>query len=367
MAERHPSNGPVLILAGGTGGHVFPGLAVAADLSARGLPVAWLGTATGIEHRLVPAAGIPLTTMPIRSLRGAGWDRWLLAPVRLLAAVVRAARVLRQQRPCVVLGLGGYVAGPGGVAARLLRIPLVIHEQNAIAGLTNRLLSRLATRVLCGFAGAFKALPAVDQRTEWVGNPVRPTISAVADAEACPIPDRAIRLLVVGGSQGARVLNEVVPAALARLPVERRPQVRHQSGSVTHAVALEAYRSHRVDAEVLPFIDDMAEAYRWCDLVICRAGALTVTELAAAGRAAILVPLPQAADDHQTANARLLVEAGAGWLLPQARCDATALAGLLAGIDADVVSLRARGARGRTLAADDSASRIATICLEVAA
>ena len=354
---------PVLIMAGGTGGHVFPGLAIARVLRERGVPVLWLGTRQGLEARLVPAAGIPIEWLTVRGLRNKGLLGWLMAPLRILRGMLQATRILRRHRPRVVLGLGGYVAGPGGLAAWLLRRPLVLHEQNAIAGLTNRLLSRLARRVLCGFPGAFPAA----RGSEVVGNPVRPEILALpGPAERKPAVHRPMRLLVVGGSLGARILNETVPAAVARLPGDIRPEIRHQAGEATLDVAEDGYARHQVTVQVMPFIDDMAAAYGWADLVLCRAGALTVSELAAAGRPAILVPLPHAVDDHQTANARYLSDNGGGWLLPQHELDPDRLAGLLRRAATEPETIADMAARARHLARPDAAERVADACLEVA-
>lgn len=355
----------VAILAGGTGGHVFPGLAVADVLRTRGVPVVWFGTPQGLESRLVPEAGHAFEALPVQSLRGRGRSAWLAAPWRLQRPLFVAINRLRRLRPRVVLGFGGYVAGPGAVAARLLRIPLVIHEQNAIAGLTNRWLSRLATTVLCGFPDAFP----IGTRTRWVGNPVRADIVASAAARksiALSSEPRPLRVLVIGGSQGALALNRALPEAIARLPEALRPTVLHQSGERLLGAARDAYAAAGVNAEVQPFITDMADAYTWADLVVCRAGALTVAELAAAGVPSILVPFPHAVDDHQTANARHLVAAGAAWLLPQPDLEAGRLATMLQAIANDPESLLRMRDRGRALAPADAAQQIADHCLEVA-
>jgi len=354
----------VAIMAGGTGGHVFPGLAVAGVLRERGVPVVWFGTAQGLESRLVPEAGLALFTLPVQGLRGHGLGAWLSAPWRLQRPVFMALRYLRQVRPRVVLGFGGYVTGPTALAARLLRIPLIIHEQNAVAGLTNRVLARFSEAVLCGFPEAFPPGPHV----KWVGNPVRPAIAALASGLGQPPADpggRRLRLLVVGGSQGALALNRAVPEAIAQLPEAQQPRVRHQAGERTLSAARDAYRAAGLKAEVVRFIDDMAEAYAWADLVICRAGALTVTELAAVGVPAILVPFPQAVDDHQTANARHLVAAGAAWLLPQRGVEQGELSPLLQAIARDPQCLLSMRARARGLAPPDAAQRIADQCMGV--
>lgn len=300
----------VLIAAGGTGGHVYPGLAVAEALRQRGHTVVWLGNAESFEARAVAKADLSFRTIRMLALRGKGLLRRLAMPWHLLRAVWGALLVLRAERPAVVLGMGGYVAAPAGLAAWLWRRPLVIHEQNARAGLTNRALARLARRRLQGFDGA---LPG----GETVGNPVRPAIAALPPPETRPLRTGPLRVLVLGGSQGARSLNERLPPLFARLAVPARPLIRHQGG-LTVERARAAYAEAGVQAEVTPFIEDMAAAYAEADLVICRAGASTVAEVAAAGRPAIFIPFPHAVDDHQTANARPLVAAGAAWLLPEA-------------------------------------------------
>ncbi|MFO7857906.1 MAG: undecaprenyldiphospho-muramoylpentapeptide beta-N-acetylglucosaminyltransferase [Ectothiorhodospiraceae bacterium] len=351
---------PVLIMAGGTGGHVFPALAVADALRARGVPVVWLGTRDGLEARVVPEAGIALEWLRVRGLRGKGWLGWLVAPARVLRAVFQARAVLRRQRPRCVLGLGGYVAGPGALAAWLQRVPLVIHEQNARPGLTNRVLARLARRVLCGFPGTFPA-----ERAQVTGNPVRGDILRIPPPEERHGAAASPRLLVIGGSQGARALNEVIPRALAQLPPERSFTVWHQSGARTEELAREGYSQAGVAADVVAFISDMAAAYAWADVVVCRAGALTVSELAVAGVPAVLVPLPQAVDDHQTANAGYLVQAGAAELLPQGELTPERLAEVLARLAGDPQQRAdmARAARGR--ARPEAAETVAEICLEV--
>lgn len=346
------------IMAGGTGGHVFPGLAVAAALGRRGAEVRWLGGARGLEGRLVPAAGIPLRRLPVEGLRGRGPAGWLAAPWRVGRALAAALAALRRDRPAVVLGMGGYAAGPGGVAAWLLGIPLVIHEQNAVAGLTNRLLARLARRRLEAFPGT---LPG----GEHVGNPVREAIAALPPPRA-RLAGRGgpLRVLVLGGSQGAAALNRVVPEAAAQAGVALA--IRHQAGAGKEAAARAAYAAAGVEAEVVPFLDDMAAAYGWADLVVARAGALTVAELAAAGVPSILVPYPHAVDDHQAANAAWLAAAGAAWVVREAELDAPRLAGLLAQAAGDREGLvrMAEAARGR--AVTDAAARVAEACLAAA-
>ncbi|MBN8728187.1 MAG: undecaprenyldiphospho-muramoylpentapeptide beta-N-acetylglucosaminyltransferase [Xanthomonadales bacterium] len=351
-------NAPVLIMAGGTGGHIFPGLAVAAELARRGVPVLWLGAEGGLETRLVPQHGLRLETLSIGGLRGKGVATLLRAPLRLLRAVRAARGLLRCELPRSALSMGGYVAAPGGLAARLAGVPVVVHEQNAIAGATNRLLARFARRVLAGFAGA---LP----RAEWVGNPVRAEIVALPPpAERLAGRSGPLRVLVLGGSQGARSLNLAVAGALRGGP-DGIPMVRHQCGAAGLDAAREAYAAAGVEAAISPFIDDMAGAYAWADLAICRAGALTLAELAAAGLPAILVPYPHAVDDHQTRNAEALVSAGAARLVPEGADFEARLAAALAAI-ADRGVLAAMAAAAREFARPDAAVRIADACLEVA-
>ena len=349
--------GPVLIMAGGTGGHIFPGLAVAAALRARDVPVLWLGAEGGLEARLVPAAGVELRTLPVRGLRGKGLRSLLGAPLMLVRAVFAALKLLRRVRPRSVISFGGYAAGPGGLAAFLLRLPLLVHEQNRIPGMTNRLLARLSRRVLCGFPDAFPQ----SAKLSVVGNPVRDSIAALAPPEQrLAGRDGALRLLVLGGSQGARALNRALPEALAAQP--GRFDVRHQCGERFADEARKAYAAAGVSASVEPFISDMAEAYGWADLVVCRAGALTIAELAAAGVAALLVPYPFAVDDHQTLNAGFLVEAGAAELIVEGEQLTARLGATLARLG-ERESLLQMARRARQLARTDSASAVAEACL----
>lgn len=358
----HPaSSRPVLIMAGGTGGHIFPGLAVADCLGAQGVPVVWLGAAGGMETQVVPGHGIELHTVAIGGLRGKGMKTRLLAPLVLARALFASLALLRTIKPRSVLSMGGYVAGPGGVAAWLLRQPLLVHEQNRVAGFTNRKLAGLAKRVLAGFADA---LP----QAEWVGNPVRDAIAAV------PVPSRRMadrtgksRLLVLGGSLGARALNLTLPQALAQLPSEQRPDVLHQCGKRGIDEAREAYAQAGVEAQVVPFIDDMAGGYAWADLAVCRAGALTLAELAAAGLGAVLVPFPYAVDDHQTRNAEALAQAGAATVMQERDLDASSLATQLKAMLGDRPRMLAMAEAARTLAKPDAAEMIARACMEVAA
>jgi UDP-N-acetylglucosamine--N-acetylmuramyl-(pentapeptide) pyrophosphoryl-undecaprenol N-acetylglucosamine transferase len=354
---------PVLIMAGGTGGHVFPALAVARLLRERQCEVTWVGTQRGLEARVVPANGFPIEWLSVAGLRGKGILALLLAPVRLSLALAQALTIVRRLRPAVVLGVGGFVTGPGGVAAWLLRRPLVIHEQNAIAGLTNRLLSRLARVVLEGFPNSFSPRA----RPHCVGNPVRREISALAPPdERLARRSDAVRLLIFGGSLGAARLNDSVPRALAALAPGARPQIWHQAGERGHAQALEAYRRAGVAARVDAFIDDMAAAYAWADLVICRAGALTVSELAAVGLGAILVPFPAAVDDHQTHNARYLTEAGAAILIPDSELTHERLARELAALCADRSKLLDMARRARSRAMPDAVEALARAVMDAA-
>lgn len=352
----------VLIMAGGTGGHVMPALAVAQELQSRGHTVRWLGTDKGLEARVVPAAGIELFTLQVAGLRGRGVMRYLSAPLGLLGALRQAIGLLRRLRPDVVLGLGGYAAGPGGLAAVLLRRPLVIHEQNARPGLTNRLLARLARRVLCGFPGTRLA----GRPAEFTGNPVR------AELLNLPAPRERLavtpRLLVLGGSQGAQAINSAVPAALELLREggAALPQVRHQAGRAHVDTVAADYRARGIEAAVGGFIDDMAAAYRDADLAICRAGALTVAELCAVGLGAVLVPYPHAADDHQTANAQQMASAGAAIVLAQAQLTPQRLADALRPLLADAARRLAMAEAARALARPDAAARVAAACLEAA-
>ena len=351
----------VMVMAGGTGGHVFPALAVAAELEQRGAEIVWMGTRAGIEARLVPAAGYPVEWIGITGLRGKGALSWLTAPLRLLRACVQAFVAVRRQAPAVVIGLGGFASGPGGLAAWLLRRPLVVHEQNAIAGLTNRLLAHLADAPLQAFPHSFAA--ARGART--VGNPVRADILAMpAPAERMAARTGPVRLLVLGGSLGALAINERVPAALAKLPGNRRPKVRHQAGRTLEA-AQAAYAKTDVIAQDSEFIDDMAEAYAWADLVVCRAGALTVAELAAAGLAAVLVPFPHAVDDHQSHNGAYLSDRGAAVLIQQDALDAERLAEVLTDLMGDRRRLLAMAEAARDAAWPQSTREIADTCMQL--
>ncbi|MFZ9406527.1 MAG: undecaprenyldiphospho-muramoylpentapeptide beta-N-acetylglucosaminyltransferase [Burkholderiaceae bacterium] len=348
----------VMIMAGGTGGHVFPGLAVAQVLRSRGWQVIWMGNPGGMEASLVPRHGIALRSVDIGGVRGKGWLTWALLPWRLTQACRQSLKALREVRPSVVLGMGGYVAFPGGLMSALTGVPLVLHEQNSVAGLTNRLLARLARRVLVAFP---RALPG----GQWCGNPVREDVLKLTDPQVRYAGRTGpLRLLVVGGSLGAQALNTVVPRALARIDARERPTVLHQSGR-RHLDALrQAYQDAGVEAEVTGFIDDMAQAYAQADLVICRAGAMTVSEVAAAGVASLMVPFPHAVDDHQTANARFLADRQAALLMPQAEMSEEMLAGVLR--DLNRTRLLEIAVRARALAKPDAAAQVADACEAIA-
>ncbi len=348
----------LLVMAGGTGGHIFPGIAVAELLRAKGWRIVWMGNPDGMEARIVPARGYDTAWVRFDALRGKGLVRKLMLPLNLLSGFWQALRALRRVRPDVVLGMGGYITFPGGMMAALLGRPLVLHEQNSVAGLANRVLALVADRVLSGFPKALK-------KASWVGNPVRAEIAAVAPpAERFAGRSGPLRLLVVGGSLGAAVLNDTVPRALARLPAGQRPTVLHQAGEKQLEALRAAYAKAGVEGDLRPFIDDMAGAYADADLVICRAGALTVAELSAAGAASLLVPFPHAVDDHQSGNARFLAEHGGAYLLPQGELSAERLAGILASIDRQRLLQMAENARAQTK--PRAAEAVAKICAELA-
>jgi UDP-N-acetylglucosamine--N-acetylmuramyl-(pentapeptide) pyrophosphoryl-undecaprenol N-acetylglucosamine transferase len=347
-----------MIAAGGTGGHVFPGLAVADTLRASGWRVVWLGAESGMEAGLVAKRGYEMATVEFSGVRGKGLLALLLLPLKLLLAFWQSARAILAKRPDVVLGMGGYMSFPGGMMAALLGRPLVIHEQNSVAGLANRVLAGVADRVLCAFPGALRG-------ATHTGNPVRPEIAAIAAPEGRYAGrSGSLRILVVGGSLGAKALNDAVPRALALIPREARPIVTHQSGA-QHAEALkETYAEAGVQASTPSFIDDIAGAYSEADLAVCRAGATTVAELAAAGLPSILVPYPHAVDDHQTRNARFLSDAGAAVLVPQSELTPERLAELIAGFDRK--RLCEMAARARSLGRPDATQTVARACMELA-
>lgn len=359
--DMSKQDAPVLILAGGTGGHIFPGLAVAAELRARGIPVVWLGADGGMETRLVPQHDIALETIAISGLRGKGVGALIGAPLRLLSAVRAAAQVLRRHRPRAVLSFGGFAAGPGGIAAVLAGVPLLVHEQNRAPGLTNRVLAKFARRVLTGFPDAFPG------KEEVVGNPVREIISSLPrPRDRFAGRDDRLHLLVLGGSQGARALNEALPKALRELQ-GARIDVRHQCGEKMRTEAEQAYRAAGVDASVEPFIADMAGAYAWADVVVCRAGALTLAELCAAGVGSVLVPLPTAVDDHQTKNAQYVAQRRAAEMVKQDDTLATRLTGVLRTLALDPGKRLAMAEAARTLAKPNAAAQVVDIVLQTVA
>ena len=345
-----------LIMAGGTGGHIFPGLAVAHELRAAGWDVVWMGARGGMEERLVPRHGYRTAWIRAKAARGKGLVQKLLLPANLLYSFWESARHIRSIRPDVVLGLGGYVAFPGGMMASLLNRPLALHEQNAIPGLANRVLAQVSDKVMAGFPQALKS-------AEWTGNPVRSEVAAI-DAPGQRFAGRngPLKLLVVGGSLGAQALNEVVPQAIALM--SEKPLVVHQAGE-KHLDALKKhYADARVEGELVAFIDDMARRYAEADLVICRAGAVTVAELSAGGMASILVPFPHAVDDHQTANARFLSERGAALLIQQRDLTAQKLAQMIQGLDRQQLLDMAQ--KARVLGKADAAQVVAQRCMELA-
>lgn len=348
----------ILIMAGGTGGHIFPALAVADVLRAEGWQVTWMGAPNSMEAELVPKHGYELAWVRFSGLRGKGLARKLMLPLNLLIALWQSAVALFRYRPDVVLGMGGYITFPGGVMAVLLRRPLVIHEQNSVAGMSNKVLAKLADRVLSGF-------PDVLKNAEWCGNPVRDSIAALPDPQQrYSARSGVLNVLVVGGSLGAQAINECLPQALFCIPQEIEPKVIHQTGKKNFEEVQEMYRQAGITAEVKPFLDDMAQYYAWADVVICRAGALTVAELAAAGVASILIPFPYAVDDHQTSNARFLSEKGAAILLPQTELTARHLAAVLQNMTRDKALSMAQAARA--LAQPEAAKSVAQVCRELA-
>lgn len=355
---------PILIMAGGTGGHIYPALAVADCLRQRGIPLLWLGTKQGLEAELVPQKGYQLLTINISGLRGKGVLRWISAPWSICVAIVQSIIVLMNHKPGAVLGMGGFASGPGAVAAWLLRIPLCIHEQNAVAGLTNRLLQPLARKVMQAFPNTFAA----SIKTSVTGNPVRQEIIEITIPET-RLKERSddnLRILVVGGSLGAKGLNEVVPAALAVLGADINYQVKHQTGHKHLDSSKAVYKALNISVEPQAYIDDMALEYAWADIVICRAGAMTIAEIAAAGIAAILVPYPYAVDDHQTANAHYLSDAGAAILMQETELNAQALAALLKDFSVNRNKLLKMASISRSLSMPNATQQVADVCMEVA-
>lgn len=348
----------IMIMAGGTGGHVFPALAVAEYLRDAGHYVSWLGTRKGIEARLVPEAGFDIDWLSVSGLRGKGLLSLLLAPFMLIKACSQASAIIRKRQPDVVLGLGGFASGPGGMMSKFHGKPLVIHEQNRVPGTTNRLLKNIAQRVLEAFPNSF----AKNSQAEFTGNPVRKELLS----ETHERQNTATNVLVVGGSLGASILNQVVPQALKDLQEELNINVIHQAGKATIGTATAAYETMDVKADIRPFIDDMKQVYQWADIVICRAGAMTISELAVMGLPSILIPLPHAIDDHQTKNAQYLSDDGAAVLIPQSSLTPQRLTSAIKELLGNMESLRAMGAKARALAKPEATELVANACLEVA-
>ncbi|MCB1827971.1 MAG: undecaprenyldiphospho-muramoylpentapeptide beta-N-acetylglucosaminyltransferase [Coxiellaceae bacterium] len=355
-------NKRVLMIAGGTGGHIFPALAVARALRREGFDLQWLGSRVGMESQLV-GSEFPLSTISIKAIRGKGLVTKLLSPVRLLQATWQAWRTIKKLNPDVVVGMGGFVSGPGGVAARLSRKPLIIHEQNAVAGMTNRLLAKSASAVLAGFPNAFPK----NIHANTIGNPVRLAISHIAKpSERLKNREGALRVLVLGGSQGARAINEMLPRVFADYPNKEVLSLWHQTGRLDFEKVQKAYCSMGAQVTVEAFIDDIAEAYAWADLVICRAGALTVSEVAAAGLPSILVPFPYAVDDHQFYNGAYLSNAGAAELIRQNDLTDDVLTSLLQKYEKNRPLLIDMAEKARTLARPDALSAIVKLCEKLA-
>jgi len=351
----------ILIMAGGTGGHVFPGLAVADYLRQAGWRVVWLGTEAGMELKLVPQHGYETEVISFSGLRGKRLIAWLMLPLRLLKAFWQSIRIIQRVKPDVVLGMGGYPAFPGGMMASLLNKPLAIHEQNSVAGLTNKLLAKLADKIFLGFPDAILA---DSGKTICSGNPVRTEIIQIEAPEKRFLGRQGkLNLLVVGGSLGAQIFNTTVPEALKLIPENQRPMVVQQAGTANLEAVKKAYEERQLDGEVISFIDDMAKRYAACDLVLCRAGALTITELSAAGVASILVPYPHAVDDHQTSNAKFLSSHGAAVLLPQSELTAQNLAELLVKLTRE--KLLGMAIAARSMAKPEATRIVAEACIEL--
>ena len=347
-----------LVMAGGTGGHIFPGLAVAQALREQGWNVHWLGAPGSMEERLVPPQGFPLETIDFSGVRGKGLLTLALLPLRLLKAFAQAWAVVRRVRPDVVIGLGGYISFPGGMMATLAGKPLILHEQNSVAGMANKVLANVASRVFCAFPNA---LPGA----QWVGNPLRQAfLQQPPPAERFAGRSGPLRSSAVGGSLGAKALNDTVPQALALIPPEQRPQVRHQSGAKQMQALQASYAAAGVQAELTPFIDDTASAYAQADLVICRAGASTVTELAAVGAAAIYVPFPHAVDDHQTTNARFVVDAGGGWVVQQTALSPEKLAHMIQNMQRSTLLETAQ--KAKMMQKTEATAAVVAACQELA-
>lgn len=359
-----PSNSKtVMVMAGGTGGHVFPALAAAKQFQEQGFSVIWLGTRAGIESDIVPKAGIEICYLDVAGVRGQGFKRLLFAPLKIARSIFSVLNIVKQRKPILVLGMGGFVTGPGGIGAWLSRTPLFIHEQNAIAGFTNKVLARFATKVFQAFPETFAG-----KKVLTTGNPVRKEIYALGEPEQRLINRTGqLQILILGGSQGAVALNELVPEAFALLKGKVDFSIRHQAGGKNLEKTKAVYQSHQVDADVTPFIDDMAEAYAWADLVICRSGALTVCELAAAGVPALLIPYPHAVDDHQTRNGEYLVKQGAAVLVQQRVLTAKMLAELIEQQLADRKALLKMAQNARKAAVFNATEQVVMQSLEAIA
>jgi UDP-N-acetylglucosamine--N-acetylmuramyl-(pentapeptide) pyrophosphoryl-undecaprenol N-acetylglucosamine transferase len=365
LSDKSHNKKRMLVMAGGTGGHIFPALAVAAEMKKQGWDLCWLGAQGKMEEKLVPQYGLPLKLISIQGIRGGGWLRFIAAPFKIAQALVQSLRIVKQYKPDVVLGMGGFVTGPGGLAARLFRVPLVIHEQNAIAGTTNRILSWLAADVLSAFPDTFG-----HHQVVVVGNPIRQELLALHQQRLPFLKGQPLKILVVGGSLGAQIFNQVLPDTIACLQSQRQGQyqVFHQAGKGNQEAVLAAYKQNDVvdDVVVEEFIDDMARAYQWADMIVCRAGALTVSELAVMGLPSILVPYPHAIDDHQTRNAQFLAAAGAALIMPQTEFNSTALAAQILHIAQQEDKLTLMSEAAYRLAEMHAAENVAAICCKAA-
>ena len=355
-------NKNILIMAGGTGGHVYPALAVADNLKEKGFKLFWLGTSKGMETRLVPHHGYPLLKINVAGVRGKGILRLLLTPLMLMLALFQALMIMIKVRPVVVLGMGGFASGPGGIAAWLMRIPLLIHEQNAVAGLTNRLLAPFADSIMVAFPGVFKE----SGKLTITGNPVRDEIINMPEPETrlANRDSSSLKILVLGGSLGAKRINEVVPETLAMLNNNYQFEVKHQCGERHLSNTEAAYKKYNINIEVTPFIDDMANAYGWADIVICRAGALTIAEITACGIGSILIPFPYAVDDHQTENAKYLSTEGAAILIQEAKLNAGKLKEYLLKFCQASEQLMQMAVKARSLSKPRATEDVARLCME---
>ena len=351
---------PVMILAGGTGGHVFPALAVATELRQRGVPIIWVGTEKGIESKVVPAAGFQLAYMHVQGLRGKGLIQYLRAPIIISKALLEGLHIVKKYNPCALLGMGGFVSGPCGLIGVILRKPLIIHEQNAVVGLTNRILAPLSKVMFTGFPIQYKKA-----RSEYTGNPVRNELMSMAEPTVrLTRPGKRKRLLIIGGSLGSLALNTVLPVAIKILSQTMQIDVWHQTGANKRERVVWSYQQDDMHVQVDEFINDMSKAYAWADLIICRSGAITLAELAAVGLGSILVPYPYAVDDHQTANARSFVEQGAACLLPESEMTAEKLASLLQTILLDEKRLVEMAKAAKKLSQTNASKRVANACMD---